>query len=82
MDSYSISLARPILGDLVRRAVVGRERITISDHRRPVAVVIGLHDLRELERRAALGDRYAAAAAAGEVPALDAEDARTVPEAA
>ena len=62
MTSYSISAARPILGDLVRRAL-GRERITISDHRRVVAVVIGVAELEDLEDRAALGDLYAARAA-------------------
>lgn len=79
MASYSISEARPVLGDLVRRAA-GHERITISEHRRPVAVVIGLHELRELEARAARGDLAAEDDAGGATPSRDA--ARAVADAA
>jgi len=65
MAAYSISDARPVLGDLVRRASHGRERIALTDHGRVAAIVISASELEELEDRLAVAE-YTARKAAGD----------------
>ncbi|MFI5228408.1 MAG: type II toxin-antitoxin system Phd/YefM family antitoxin, partial [Gemmatimonadales bacterium] len=38
--------ARDMLGELMRRAGYGNERIVITDRGRPVAAIVGMRDLR------------------------------------
>ena len=75
--AYSISAARPKLGDIVRRAAHRRERIGISDNGTLAVVVISAAELEELEDRAAWAE-YAARKAAGTMGAgVPLADART-----
>ena len=65
MATFSISDARPVLGDLVRRASHGHERIALTDHGRVAAIMISASELEELEDRLAVAE-YAARKAAGD----------------
>ncbi|MFE7413384.1 type II toxin-antitoxin system Phd/YefM family antitoxin [Streptomyces laurentii] len=65
-DTLPITEARAKFGSLVRRASHARERITITDHGQPAAVLINPQELAELEDALALA-RYRARQAAGEV---------------
>ncbi|MFE4592899.1 type II toxin-antitoxin system Phd/YefM family antitoxin [Streptomyces laurentii] len=65
-DTLPITEARAKLGSLVRRASHARERITITDHGQPAAVLINPQELADLEDALALA-RYRARQAAGEV---------------
>ena len=49
MGELPISEARDRLGEVVSRAEHGQERTVLTRHGRPVAVVISIDDLRELE---------------------------------
>ncbi|MGW3061749.1 type II toxin-antitoxin system Phd/YefM family antitoxin [Streptomyces goshikiensis] len=53
-DAFPITEARAKLGSLVRRVAQARECITITDHGRPVAVVIHPQELAALEDDLAL----------------------------
>jgi prevent-host-death family protein len=76
MAAFSISDARPVLGDLVRRASHGHERIVLTDHGRVAAIMISASDLEELEDRLAVAE-FAARKAAGDVSGrVSAADAR------
>lgn len=44
-----MTVARGRFGSLVRRAAHGRERITITDHGSPAAVLISAMELEDLE---------------------------------
>lgn len=66
MATFSISDARPVLGDLVRRASHGHERIALTDHGRVAAIVISASELEELEDRLAVAE-YTARKAAGDM---------------
>ena len=48
--TYPLTQASSRLGELVSRARFGRERLTITEHGRPVAVIISVDDLEELQR--------------------------------
>ncbi|MET8751117.1 type II toxin-antitoxin system Phd/YefM family antitoxin [Streptomyces sp. NPDC004667] len=48
-DTLPIAEARAKFGSLVRRASHARERITITDHGRPAAVLINPQELADLE---------------------------------
>ncbi|MFF4652538.1 type II toxin-antitoxin system Phd/YefM family antitoxin [Streptomyces sp. NPDC001380] len=63
-DTLPITEARAKFGSLVRRASHGRERITITDHGQPAAVLINPQELADLEDELALA-RYRARQAAG-----------------
>ncbi|MFE6100220.1 type II toxin-antitoxin system prevent-host-death family antitoxin [Streptomyces laurentii] len=65
-DTLPITEARAKFGSLVRRASHARERITITDHGQPAAVLINPQELADLEDALALA-RYRARQAAGEV---------------
>ncbi|QDY79176.1 type II toxin-antitoxin system Phd/YefM family antitoxin [Streptomyces qinzhouensis] len=56
-DTVPITEARARFGSLVRRASHARERITITDHGQPAAVLINPQELAELEDALALA-RY------------------------
>ena len=49
MSELPISEARDRLGEVVSRAEHGQERTVLTRHGKPVAVVISIDDLRELE---------------------------------
>ncbi|MEU9107222.1 type II toxin-antitoxin system Phd/YefM family antitoxin [Streptomyces xanthophaeus] len=53
-DTLPITEARSKFGSLVRRASSARERITITDHGHPAAVIINAQELAELEDALAL----------------------------
>ncbi|MGP3968418.1 type II toxin-antitoxin system prevent-host-death family antitoxin [Streptomyces sp. 6N223] len=48
-DTYAMTEARAKFGTLVRRAGNSHERITITDHGHPVAILINPQDLADLE---------------------------------
>ncbi|MFE9687568.1 type II toxin-antitoxin system Phd/YefM family antitoxin [Streptomyces sp. NPDC006285] len=56
-DTLSITEARAKFGSLVRRTSHARERITITDHGQPAAVLINPQELADLEDALALA-RY------------------------
>ena len=51
-----MTTARACFGALVRRAAHGRERITITDHGSPAAVLISSTELEDLEDALALAE--------------------------
>lgn len=53
-ESLPMTVARGRFGSLVRRAAHGRERITITDHGSPAAVLISATELEDLEDALAL----------------------------
>jgi prevent-host-death family protein len=67
----SMTDLRQNLGTLVNRAAYGSERIVLVSHGEPKAVIIGLEDLRQLERidagLTAQHDRFAEALAAADL---------------
>ncbi|HEY6739339.1 MAG TPA: type II toxin-antitoxin system Phd/YefM family antitoxin [Actinopolymorphaceae bacterium] len=48
-ETLPVTDARARFGALVRRACEDRERITITDHGHPAAVLINVHELEDLE---------------------------------
>lgn len=64
-ESLSMTEARARLGSLVRRASHARERITITDHGQPAAVLINPQELADLEDALALA-QYRQRQAAGQ----------------
>ncbi|MBO3733861.1 type II toxin-antitoxin system Phd/YefM family antitoxin [Glycomyces niveus] len=48
MAVYSISEARPKLGDIVRRAAAHQQTV-ITDHDRPIALVVNFNDWEDME---------------------------------
>ncbi|MFD9061455.1 type II toxin-antitoxin system Phd/YefM family antitoxin [Kitasatospora purpeofusca] len=63
-ETLPITEARAKFGTLVRRASHGRERITITDHGQPAAVLINPQELADLEDALALA-QYRARQATG-----------------
>lgn len=63
-ETLPITEARARFGSLVRRASNARERITITDHGQPAAVLINPQELADLEDALALAE-YRAEKAAG-----------------
>lgn len=53
-ETLPITVARGRFGSLVRRAAHGRERITITDHGSPAAVLLSSSELEDLEDALAL----------------------------
>ncbi|MGW0737804.1 type II toxin-antitoxin system Phd/YefM family antitoxin [Streptomyces sp. NPDC002851] len=68
-ETLPITEARAKFGTLVRRASHARERITITDHGTPAAVLINPQELADLEDALALA-QYRARQTAGEVTAV------------
>lgn len=69
-EQVPITEARARLGSLVRRTSHARERVTITDHGEPAAVLINPQELADLEEALALADFRAmqASGAARTVP--------------
>lgn len=51
-EPYPLTHARSRLGELVKRAHYGRERVIITEHGDPVAALISIDDLAELQAAA------------------------------
>lgn len=56
MVDLSMNQARRRLGSLVRRAVSDHERVTITDHGLPAAVLVNAQELADLEEAVALAE--------------------------
>ena len=83
--AYPLSAAQEQLGELVAEARDTHRAVTISEHGKAVAALIGVEDLAELEDRAALAahlaDKAAGRGGVGLVDldaALDRIDAQTL----
>jgi prevent-host-death family protein len=74
-DTFPITEARAHFGSLVRRASTARERITITDHGQPAAVLISARELADLEDDLALA-LYRAEQATGTVITVPHDEAR------
>ncbi|MGK5631244.1 type II toxin-antitoxin system Phd/YefM family antitoxin [Streptomyces sp. URMC 123] len=62
-DTFPMTEARARFGTLVRRTAHARERITITDHGQPAAVLINPQELAELEDALAVAEyRFRSAA--------------------
>lgn len=70
-----ITEARARFGSLVRRASHARERITITDHGQPAAVLINPQELADLEDALALAE-YRVRQAAGTTVGVPHEEVR------
>jgi prevent-host-death family protein len=92
-DAYTLTNARSRFGELVNRARFGRERIVLTEHGKPVAAIISVEELAELQAAVDTADLAAAAAvrSAGltglgheqvmaALDALDAADQAATPE--
>ncbi|MGN5392515.1 type II toxin-antitoxin system Phd/YefM family antitoxin [Streptomyces sp. JL7001] len=74
-ETLPITEARAKFGSLVRRASNARERITITDHGQPAAVLINPQELADLEDALALA-QYRARQSAGTATAVSQADVR------
>jgi prevent-host-death family protein len=64
MTDVPLAEARERLPSLVQRAVTARERVTITDHGEPAAVLVNAEELADLEEALAIQE-YLAQKAAG-----------------
>jgi prevent-host-death family protein len=67
--------ARKQFGTLVRRAATARERVTITDHGQPAAVLVNAQELADLEEALALAE-YRARQAVGTVETVPQDQVR------
>jgi PHD/YefM family antitoxin component YafN of YafNO toxin-antitoxin module len=67
-DPIGIRDARAVLGSLVRRAAISRERTAITDHGQVAAILINPQELADLEDELALV-QYRLEQVSGDVPA-------------
>jgi prevent-host-death family protein len=74
-DTLPITEARARFGSLVRRASHARERITITDHGQPAAVLINPQELADLEDALALA-QYRVRQASGESAGMSHDEVR------
>ncbi|GAA0454503.1 type II toxin-antitoxin system Phd/YefM family antitoxin [Streptomyces olivaceiscleroticus] len=74
-DTLPITEARARFGALVRRASHARERITITDHGQPAAVLINPQELADIEDALALA-QYRERQASGQVTTVPHADVR------
>ncbi|MFF4217888.1 MULTISPECIES: type II toxin-antitoxin system Phd/YefM family antitoxin [Streptomyces] len=74
-ETLPITEARARFGSLVRRASHARERITITDHGQPAAVLINPEELADIEDALALA-QYREQQAAGTLVLIPQEEAR------
>jgi prevent-host-death family protein len=65
MTDLPLTEARKRFGTLVRRAATMRERVTITDHGEPAAVIVNAQELADLEEALALAEYRAAQAEGG-----------------
>ncbi len=75
MTELPLTEARKRFGSLVRRAATTRERVTITDHGHPAAVIVNAQELADLEEALALAE-YRVAQADGTVTTVSQSDAR------
>jgi len=61
-DAYTLTNARSRLGELVNRARFGRNRIILTEHGTPVAAIISVEELTEMQAAVDAADLAAAAA--------------------
>ena len=73
--AYPLTTAQTHLGELVAEARESHRPVTISEHGKPVAALISIDDLADLEDRAALAAHLADKTAAGGGISLDGLDA-------
>ncbi|GAB2731321.1 type II toxin-antitoxin system Phd/YefM family antitoxin [Kitasatospora kifunensis] len=76
-DTLPITEARAKFGTLVRRASHSRERITITDHGQPAAILINPKELADLEDALALA-QYRLRQASGTTATTANDDVRTM----
>jgi prevent-host-death family protein len=83
--AYPLTAAQAHLGELVAEAKQTHRPVTISEHGKPVAALINIDDLADLEDRAALAAHLADKAAGHDgvsiddlEPALDRIDAQSL----
>ncbi|WJV48235.1 type II toxin-antitoxin system Phd/YefM family antitoxin [Streptomyces flavofungini] len=74
-ETLPITEARARFGSLVRRAAHARERITITDHGQPAAVLISPQELEDLEDELAVA-QYRLRKANGQVTGVPHEEVR------
>jgi prevent-host-death family protein len=67
--------ARKQFGALVRRAATSRERVTVTDHGQPAAVIMNAQELTDIEDALALA-QYDARRARGEAALVPQDEAR------
>jgi prevent-host-death family protein len=60
--AYTLTNARSRFGELVNRARFGRERIVLTEHGKPVAAIISVEELAELQAAVDAAELAAAAA--------------------
>jgi prevent-host-death family protein len=80
--AYPLTAAQVHLGELVAETRQSHRPVTISEHGQPVAALISIADLADLEDRAALADKAAGRGGIsldGLDAALDRIDAETLP---
>lgn len=75
-DTTPITQARAQFGSLVRRAAHSRQRITITDHGHPAAVLINPEELADIEEALALA-RYRLQQVTGTTTHVPHEEVRT-----
>jgi prevent-host-death family protein len=75
MADLSMNQARMQLDTLIRRAASARERVTITDHGRPAAVLVNAQELADLEEALALAE-YRIRKSAGEHYTIPHSEAR------
>jgi prevent-host-death family protein len=73
--AYPLTAAQTHLGELVAKARQSHRPVTISEHGKPVAALIHIDDLADLEDRAALAAHLADKAAGRSGISLDELDA-------
>jgi len=73
--AYPLIAAQARLSELVAQARQTRRPVTISEHGKPVAALINIDDLADLEDRAALAAHLADKAAGRDGTSLDELDA-------
>lgn len=61
-DTYTLTNARSRFGELVNRARFGRERVILTEHGTPVAAIISVEELAELQAAVDAADIAAAVA--------------------
>jgi prevent-host-death family protein len=62
-DVFPLTSARAHLGELVKRARYGRERLVITEHGKPVAAIVSVDELAELQAAVDAADAALAARA-------------------
>ena len=75
MTAYPLTAARTRLGELVAQARYTHRPVTIGEHGKPVVAIINIHDLADLEDRAAMAAHFADKAAGRGGVSLDELDA-------